>query len=491
MMVETAQRRALRRLLAAVEDQWARVHLATIFLLFAAVSGLAFIAVDPPLQAFDEIQHYERSYQLSTGNLFSDKVQVRAPDGAVQTGYGGRLPGHLIDVVTKSWTMSEDAKSGHRFRTIGQLWRDPPQDDRLIPVRFDNTAMYGPVAYAPEVLGIWVTRTVGIPDIGQIYAARFAELLSWLVLMWAAIRIAPAGREIFFVLAVNPLAIWQATTMSPDGVGAGLIALCVAILLRLRTTGHPTVRSPYPALLVLLTAAILAACTIKVSYLPIAALLLLVPGGMWRISRRLLVAGAIFVMALSWHLAVLPVSAGIPELQNLTQGVVDSHQQMIYILHNLPRFFGVVLWNIVGWNSIFWGDDYVVQLSYTTIPRWTPYVWMALLIYAVTLKRPEGAIESWRRERATVLGTIAIGATAAFMVVGALYVGWSYVGSGTIMGIQRRYWIPLTYLAIPLFLRARPYFEGRRSNLVLTLGASGIMAASVLTLWLNYQGHRV
>lgn len=460
------------------------------FLLLAATSGLAFIVLEPPLQAFDEIQHYERAYQLSTGNLFSDRVQIRTPDG-IQTGYGGRLPGHLVDVVTKSWATSEDAKSGHRFRTVGQLWRNPSHDERLVPVRFDNTAMYGPAAYAPEVLAIWLARTGGLPDIGQVYAARIAELLSWLILMLVAIRIAPVGREIFFVLAVNPLAIWQAMTMSPDAIGAGLLALCVAILLRLRTLQLPIARSPHAGLLVSLTVAILAACTIKVSYLPMAGLLLFVPGGLWRRNWRLLVGGAIFAVALSWHVAVLPVSAGLAEFHHLTAGVVDSHQQMTHILNHLPWFIGVVLWNILGWNSIFWGDDYVVQLSFTTIPRWAPYVWMALLVYAVTLKRPEAVIEKWRRERATVGGLIAIGATSAFMVVGALYVGWSYVGSGTIMGIQRRYWIPLTFLAIPLFLGARPYFEGRRANLVLALGASGILAASVLTLWLNYEGHRV
>lgn len=476
-----------RRAVSRARRRWENVRLASIFLVLAALAGVGFALLNPPLQAFDEGQHFERAYQLSTGDLFSDKVRVRAPDGQIQHGYGGNLPEHMVKVIDATGTGNDEATSSYRYGLIGDLWTSPPRGKRLVGVRFDNTALYSPFAYAPEIAGIWIARSVGVPDIGDVYAARLAELAGWLLLMWAAIRIAPAGRAIFLVLALNPLAVWQAATLSPDAMGAALLALSVAILLRIRLA-PVTSRLLARALLVTLALAVLAASTIKVSYLPMAALLLFVPAELWRRPSRWIVTAATTAVAAAWHIAVLPASAGVPQFHNLNQGVVDSHQQIEFILHHIPQFLGIMIWNVFGSNSVFWGDDYVSQLSWTFLPRWVPYVWIALFVYAIGMRRPAWVADGLRRSKAAMGGMIAIAVVSALMVVGALYVGWTYVGQSTVMGIQRRYWIPLTFLAVPLLLVVRPYFDGRHKNSILAAGSSVLLGVAVLSLYLNYQG---
>ena len=65
-------------------------------------------------------------------------------------------------------------------------------------------------------------RSVNLPALLLFYAGRSASLLSYLFLVWLALRWMPFGKWILAVLALTPMALFQAATITPDAISNGI-----------------------------------------------------------------------------------------------------------------------------------------------------------------------------------------------------------------------------------------------------------------------------
>src|ERR1044071_1862749 len=76
-------------------------------------------------------------------------------------------------------------------------------------------------------------RSTGAPALPVLYTCRFAGLLSYLILIWLALRWIPFGKWILVVLALSPMALFQAATVTPDAISNGIGFLFIAGTLQL------------------------------------------------------------------------------------------------------------------------------------------------------------------------------------------------------------------------------------------------------------------
>ncbi|MGN0984054.1 MAG: DUF2142 domain-containing protein, partial [Gemmiger sp.] len=216
---------------------------------------------------------------------------------------------------------------------VTAAYADP---DRLAPLYLGQTA------------GILLARTLGLGFHAMLLLGRLGNLLLYLVLASLAVALAtPRTRGIFACVALLPMALQLAASLSADALVLGLIFPYTALCFRLRE--QPADRGQTAAL-VAFTALI---GPVKAIYLPVTLLCLLVPARHLANSRRagnLVKAAALGLAAVLWAAvnlgAVLYASrdvdtVGIQRTAVLLTVVLLAAAGMFLLVRRRPR---ALLW---------------------------------------------------------------------------------------------------------------------------------------------------
>ena len=197
--------------------------------LYLAVVGLAcglvFVRVTPALTAPDEYTHLAAAYEQASrwsGQTAADengRLLVRACDAP----YFGTRTG---DIGIFAYKQAE--------AVIEQAQRSEPTDPALTVVS-EAKAGQGSGSYLPQALGIWLARARGADFYTMLRAGRICNLLLYLVLAALAAALAPAGvRGLLACVAVLPMPLQLAASLSPDASVLGMVFCYMALCLRLR-----------------------------------------------------------------------------------------------------------------------------------------------------------------------------------------------------------------------------------------------------------------
>ncbi|MGH9194808.1 MAG: DUF2142 domain-containing protein, partial [Acidimicrobiia bacterium] len=193
--------------------------------MLAGLFGVAYSILSPPFQGPDEHHHLYRAYQVSRGQV----VATRIPGGV-----GGQIPDDIAEVgemFSELRHRPEEKVSGDQI--ITNLF-DRPGTGGTTQAHFEGAALYSPVPYLPQAIAIRVGRGLGLPPLILMYLGRFADLAMWIALVTIALHVAPIGRWALLVLALTPMSVFIAGTLSVDPVTNGLSIVWDALFLRMR-----------------------------------------------------------------------------------------------------------------------------------------------------------------------------------------------------------------------------------------------------------------
>lgn len=196
------------------------------FIVVATVFGGFFMLVTPPLQTPDETVHFLRAYQISEANPVIDRV-----DGKV----GGRLPKSLGDTIAETTTNPQISFYPSAKYDAGKTYRSLSIDDdgQKEVYDFSATALYSPVSYMPQAVGVGVGRLLGLSPVVMMYLGRLCNLATWIALIALAIKFIPRKKWVVAAVGLLPMALSQAASLSSDVVAVGLVAVFVCYLLHL------------------------------------------------------------------------------------------------------------------------------------------------------------------------------------------------------------------------------------------------------------------
>ncbi len=443
----------------AAPGPWTRRLTPERFLLVAgSVFGLSFLVLTPPLQAPDEPAHFIRAFAVSEGHLLPE---VRIVNGKQVA--GAQVPKSFFRLQDDTESAEIPFHPERKFDpaiALGALSAPLRADDRAFH-DFGAPAMYAPVPYMPQALGILVGTAAGLSPLGLLYLARLANLLCWLGGMWVALRVAPGFKWVFALLALSPMSVFLAGSASPDVCTNWLSFLTVAAFLDAAFhRDAPLTRMDVGRLLV--ACFLLSLC--KQVYLVLSLLLLLVParklGGAWRYSLAFVGLVSIQVGAnlLWWYLAI----KGHPAVR----GGSNPAAQVAFALSDPLRMVGIFL-RTQREYAYFYLSSFVGNLGWldVSLPPWVIY---SYLLVAFTTSAFYGLRQGTlsRRHRALLL---LVAATVWSMILGYHYLIWSKVGADTIDGGMGRYLIPLAPLVFLAFSggRASPDAEPIKVRLAL------------------------
>jgi uncharacterized membrane protein len=439
-----------------------------LFVILGGVLGLLYLIAMPPLQVPDERGHLVREYSLSTGACVPP-TDYPAPKSFEQfftlypsfAEFTRRLS--FEDLRTSSHIPLND---GDRAANVGGM------------VGFAGIVASSCVPYLPAGAALTVGRHLALSPLALMYLARLANLAVYLLLVFVALKLMPDFKLLLFCLALMPMSLHQAASVSVDSMTIAVSFLFCAYAFRLAFGEDPAKLELRHHLAM---AALLIAIALSKSVIALGLLTLLIPArkfGSGR-SRWLAVAGYALVLAASLLLWQYANRANLYRLNEfkLTQGI--NIAENLRFLYREPAQFAAVFGRTVAARGLNFVMGFVGVLGQITVPLpgWLIVGYYALLLLAVAQAR---AIRLGWPQRLLLAVVVALNIAAVILPLWTWETGTAYAEQGFIGGIQGRYFIPFSLPAFVLLSNARMRFPSR----YLTLIAAGfILAANLVAVY--------
>lgn len=398
-----------------------------LFILFVLLFGIPMIFLIPPGAGYDEEDHLVRIWEMARGSL---------------------LPGQLgpqemqYPIVFRDFAYRQQGNSGVIDAAYWEKYRRTSlYEDGIVRRELDTKSVYSPPLLLPQAVAMRLFhRGEDSSALTLFYASRFASLISYLVLGWLSIRLLPDGKWILFVLALAPMALFQAATISPDAISNGIGFLFIAGSLRAAMQNEPGWREAV-GLLFLVFLLFLA----KLNLIPLVLLpFLIMPPGRFRQPRVyfFLLAGTVILFLLEvagWNL--IAAARSNPLMAN----DANPKDQILYIAGYPFTFFINLIKDAItnGWTYF---QGWINGYGY--------FFWTPPLVIAVFFLLGLGAalrIDSTREwidaKDRLAFGVVFLAGYLATIL--SVYLTFTPPGVNYILGVQGRYFV---VLVLPIFL---------------------------------------
>ena len=396
------------------------------FILFLLAFGAPMVVLIPPGAGYDEEDHLVRVWELASFSFIPGQLspqQMRYPTLFRDFAYRQQGSSGVID--SEFWQKYSRAA----LHEYGFVRRE-----------LDTKSVYSPALLLPQAVTLRVLgRSANLPALIVFYACRFVGLLSYLVLGWLAIRWIPFGKWILFVLALAPIALFQATTITPDTISNGIGFLFIAGCLR--AARFEKIDWKEAGILILLICLLFLA---KLNLLPLILLpfLLIAPSkfrnkGMYAVLLASIVI-LFLVEVVGWN--VIALSRSDPLLAN----EANPGAQLLYVLGHPFAFLITFIKDFIS-NGFAYFQSWINGYGYF---YWTPPRIVSLFFLfslgSVLLFDPTHEQVNKKFRVAFILVFMA----GYLATVVSLYATFTPVGSDQVFGVQGRYFTPLALLLL-------------------------------------------
>ncbi|MGH7142172.1 MAG: DUF2142 domain-containing protein [Candidatus Saccharimonadales bacterium] len=416
-----------------------------LFLVIALIFGLIFIKITPPLWGLDEPSHFDRVYQITRGEI----IPNRTADN-----YGGKVPINLYNLGNYSIGDLVDDKTNN----LGPSRKDV--DNESIYVQFEkqdfstkmhnspSSSSYSPVAYIGPIIGVLLAKAVNL-DIGNtLFLARLFTLLVYVSTVVIALLVLKRTKVkwLFFMIALLPTVMFQASVVTADNILIGLSLLFAALLIRLFKNSDEAVSQRL--FLSLMCVGVLLPL-VKVNYVFLSLAILLVPYNMYKsknlsiLIKFIGVSLAIFFGLLWSTLAKVTGQASISQRPDGVQVIIAN--QIANLVHDPFHFIELFIRSLLQYS-----DSYIQQS--TTLVGWN-YVSLPLffiiLLSIITVFATMHAKDEFIKFRGKIFVLSGFAILGLGSIFASFFITFTPTTSAVIQGVQGRYFIPFL---IPIFL---------------------------------------
>ena len=393
------------------------------FFVVVLTFGIPMVLLIPPGAGYDEEDHLVRVWELASFSFIPGQMSPRElqyPKIFRDFAYRHQVGG-IIDM--------------HFWRKYSDLSLD---ENGYVSSDIDTKSVYSPALLLPQAIILrYVGRPANLSALAIVHVSRFAGLISYLVLVWLAVRLMPYGKWILLVLAVSPIALFQATTISADAISNGIGFLFIAACLRVAESKE--INWKECGVLVFFVFLLFLA---KLNLVPLILLpFLLLP------PSRFINRGVYFsLLAMTLILFILEVGGwnriAALQLDPALANNANVTDQILFIFGHPLKFFQIVITDLItnGWTYFQgWINGY--GYYYWTPP---PIVSLFYLLGLSSVLLIDSALYPVdRRFRfALILTFIA----SYFATILSIYTTFTPVGANEILGVQGRYFVPLALL---------------------------------------------
>ena len=385
--------------------------------------GIPMVLLIPPGAGYDEEDHLVRVWEMSFFSFIPGQLppqEMQYPKIFRDFAYRHQ-PGGIIDA--DFW----QSYAGVSLYERGSVSRE-----------LNTKSIYSPALLLPQAIAMrYVGRTTNLSALTIFHVCRFASLISYLLLVWLAIRLIPFGKWTLLILAVSPIALFQATTVSADAISNGIGFLFIAGCLHVAVSNEINWKE-YGVLIFLVSLLFLA----KLNLVPLIVLpfLLILPSRF--MNRRMY----FFLLALTLLLFVIEVAGWIEvaslQLDPALANEANLPAQISYIVGHPFKFLQIVIADFItngwtyfqgwvnGYGYYYWTPPPLVSLFYL--------LGLGSVLFMDSARHPDNR----RFQLACILTFIA----SYLATILSIYTTFTPVGADEILGVQGRYFVPLAPL---------------------------------------------
>jgi uncharacterized membrane protein len=412
-----------------------------VFLILGIVFGLVFLILIPPFQVNDEPIHYFKSYDLSEGNLIPEKSE---------SSIIFHIPTSMQETKEHFFVGSDYSieKKKLDLSIISNLFEMPLNNNNKSDLVTALT--YPPFPYMASALFMSIGKMFNFSPLLLFYMGRLANLLVWLCLVYLAIRITPVHKWIFLTLALMPMAIFIAVSLSADSFTIGISFLSIAMFLKLGFDDKIKLISKREVIAMAVFAVILALS--KQGYFLILLLFFIIPKNKFPSDKiRIIIFSVIFFIALIISLGWNSMFSGIYLLGNGASVPEQTKFMLTEPLHLIYAIFNTIILNFQRYLIMFVG-----YFGWETIPLPNLMVYLYLLFLITISIFDKSKIKINFRHKSIFL---LISASIFILTYIYMYLTSSPVGSSSIIGVHSRYFIPIAPLIFLLFYNRKGDFK--------------------------------
>jgi len=431
----------------------------TIFIIIGLIYGLAFLFITPPFFVVpDEAYHFYKAYGISEGYVIPEKIGNEA---------GVSIPEYTLDTISASFNQKinfEDVINSKVNINVNK------NTEKFVDMSRFAVVTYPPVPYAVSALAIKLGVFFDLSPFVLLYMARFANFLIWFFLVYLAIKIIPVHKWVLLMIALMPMTIFEAASVSADSLTIGLSFLFIAYILRLALVNHNFTRTDF---LIICVLGVLLALT-KSIYVFILFLFLLIPTGKFPNYKKKYTIFSIILIPISL------LSVGWVFLtNNLYKPYIANwslNAQLAFVLNHPLNYLILLIKSFIS----YWVSYLASFVGFLFVPFTFALVYFLILIFVAILDKNEFKL-SLRNK----LVSLMIVLSSVFVIMTFDYLTWNPIGNNFIIGVQGRYFIPIAPILLFLLYNKREYIPIFNRNFPLKMNniyKLMIIATIVITL---------
>lgn len=404
-----------------------KIRLEKLFLVIIIIIGPLYLFLFPFNALPDDATHIMRTYEISEGHLISKK-------------YDNNVVGRELDQNISTF-LYNNKKYSYELKNLGLR-----NSKNKVVQNFANTSLYSFVCYLPQSIGVAIAKLFSFSIPFQLIFGRFFNFLTFVFIMYYAIKIIPIKKEILFFISLLPITLQGAISMSPDALTIAMISILVASVLHLKMEQKTRIKKKQIAFLTVISL-VLSQC--KIVYLPVCLLLFLIPKEKFSSLKRkniIVISILIFISIVS----LLWLSIASKNLPSYSDGGINSTLQLNGIISNPFKFLKVIFLTINNSFLDWLFGSFSKNLGCFSI--YIPDIFILLNILIFVVMSLSNYKEKKELDKIDKLLFIFIFMAVGCLMLTSLYLQWNPVGNSIIIGVQGRYFVPiLIFVSLVLF----------------------------------------
>ncbi|MCE7699829.1 MAG: DUF2142 domain-containing protein [Methanobacterium paludis] len=401
--------------------------------------------VTPPFQVADESTHYYKVLGLTDGQLLPEKqgdaTGFYVPKSAVET-FGAFQNLNPENKITMGYTLSlMDLPLQTNYKTFKDL------SDVAI-------ASYPPFPYLASASTIFLGKIFNFSPLVLLYFGSFVNLILYVLIVYMAIKITPVHKWVFLLLALMPMTLFQAASISADSFTIAISFLIIAYFFKFAFDDNKKDFNIRDFCILGVLFIILALS--KQVYCLLILLFFMLPSskfGGWKkkFLKFVYICFPVVIIIIFWKFLI----SGL-------YNPPEAKFQLLFVLSNPTAFPNVLLNSILSsFNNylvMFVGD---LGWLDTPLPQWLVYSYSIILILTSLLDKNDIKINL--KQKIIPLITFALIFVSIFFLE---YVTWTPVANSMVVGVQGRYFIPFAPLLLLLFYNNRIKISGNERSIL-------------------------
>lgn len=409
-------------------DKYIRPQYAFVF--FAIIFGFLLMFLTPPFQSPDEPAHFAKSVSFAQGHFISQKINNVS---------GDFLPESILTFEKHFDNLFFNTDSRITVQQIEQSKNVKFEENKKIFVNQKYHAMYSPLAYVPQGIGVFAAKHFTDSVYWIMIGAKLCLLFFYIIMGYFSIKSIPFCKWLTFLILMMPMSLSLGVSVSADAV---LIAVSVLFFAKILQYSYQENNLNNKQIMAL-TLFCISLALIKQSVL-LSLFVLFIPktkfGEKYFVKLACILVPA-FISALIWskfsYSLFVPMNGSNPEIQ--TKFILEHPFIFIAtLLKTIKAYFLALIYSTIG--ILGWLDVFMFPFMY----------WIYLILLganAVLVKDSNEKILSSVFQKILLFGLCLLNFVVICTII---YVSWAvpYLIS-PFEGLQGRYFIPLL---LPLFV---------------------------------------